>query len=361
MHRACKIVALNAPPLPPQISSYPEYRIEYSKPAPSRKLFYIAPSLHTSKDWDYSKFIENVSNNDIESVHITQDQHFIKILFKNSVEKELLLPEGYDIINFLINNNVDIHIDPVRKLPIELSVLDISLIILQCVFLSYVIKTILTNRKNAQDENKKTIPEPLDPNIELSAYRESGKLISRLFSNSIDSIESVSIDNVTSPLNIIPEGLERTNLESRLKIILGGRVAEEIIFGALRSSSGKSSDIEIAIQLAYDIIATYGFSQSMGVTEWDNWNTPQIQEMIQNTAKDIIKNTHKNMRKLIIKNKKLLNSIAEELIEKRTLYKDDIRMIIIRVYKKTRKFNSQLIKHLNITDVEFIHKNGGDK
>jgi ATP-dependent Zn protease len=358
MHRACKIVALSAPP--PQVSSYPEYRLEYNKPAPSRKLFYIAPSLHTSKDWDYSKFIENVSNNDIESVHITQDQHFIKVLFKNSIEKELLLPEGYDIINFLIDNNVDVHIDPIRKPPIELSILDISLIMLQCVFLSFVIRTILTNRKNIQNEKKDSISKPLDSNIELSAYRESGKLISRLFSNNIDSIESVSIDNVTSPLNI-PEGLERTNLESRLKIILGGRVAEEIIFGALRSSSGKSSDIEIAIQLAYDIIATYGFSQSMGITEWDNWNTPQIQEMIQNTAQDIIKNTHKNMRKLIIKNKKLLNTIAEELIEKRTLYKDDIRMIIIRVYKKTRKFNSQLIKHLNITDVEFIHKNGGDK
>ena len=148
MHRACKIVALSAQP--PQVSSYPEYRLEYNKPAPSRKLFYIAPSLHTSKDWDYSKFIENVSNNDIESVHITQDQHFIKVLFKNSIEKELLLPEGYDIINFLIDNNVDVHIDPIRKPPIELSILDISLIMLQCVFLSFVIKTILINNYHCQ-------------------------------------------------------------------------------------------------------------------------------------------------------------------------------------------------------------------
>jgi len=361
MYRSFKIVACNV--LPPQISSYPEYKIEYTRPAPapapSRKLIYIAPSIHTSKDWDYSKFIENVTNNEIESVHITQDQHFVKILFKNSTEKELLLPEGYDIINFLIDNNVDIHIDSNHKPPIQLSVLDISLIILQCIFLSFVIKTILTNKKT-DSIKPPPILDQYDQNIKMTAYRESGKLISQLLTNTIDSIESISIDPIFQ-IQSLPNIPDRVNLESRLKIILGGRVAEEIIFGALRSSSGKSSDIEIAIQLAYDIIATYGFSQSIGVTEWDTWNTPQLQEMIQNTANDIIKKTHKQIRKLIIKNRILLNSLAEELMEKRILYKDDIRAIILRVYKKTRKFNNKLIKHLNITDVEVTYKNGSGK
>jgi len=346
--------------IPPQVNSLPEYRVEYIKPAPSQKLFYIAPPLRSSKDWDYTKFIENVIHQDITSAHITQDQRFVKILFKNNDEKELLLPEGYDIISFLIDNNVDIHIDPVRKAAVELSVLDISLIILQFVFLTFVIKTIIANRNKMLNTNLIT---QADSNTQMTAYRESGKLISNLFVNNIDSIESISIDNTPTLLNSIPPDTSdinetRANLESRLKIILGGRVAEEIIFGALRSSSGKSSDIEIAIQLAYDIIATYGFSQSMGVTEWDNWNTPQIQEMIQTVAKQIIKNSRKEIRKVIIKNRRLLNIIAQELIEKRTLHKDEIRAIILRVYKNTRKINKNIIKHLNITDVEYKNTNG---
>jgi len=352
-----KCIACAIPPIP-------EYRVQYIKPAPSQKLFYIAPPLHSSKDWDYSKFIENVIDKDVTSVHITQDQHFIKILFKNNDEKELLLPEGYDIISFLIDNNVDIHIDPIRKPVVELSIFDVSLIMLQCVFLSFVIKTIIANRKAVTDVQVAPPPSleitAVDSNTQLSAYRESGKLISNLFANNVDSIESISIDN-TIPDSLVNTAHNRANLESRLKIILGGRVAEEIIFGALRSSSGKSSDIEIAIQLAYDIIATYGFSQSMGVTEWDNWNTPQMQEMVTNVANQIIKKTRKQIRKLIIKNHRLFNSIAEELMKKRTLNKDDIRAIILRVYKNTRKLNKNIIKHLNITDVEFPYRNGSDK
>mgnify|MGYP003341014133 CR=1 FL=1 len=129
--------------------------------------------------------------------------------------------------------------------------------------------------------------------------------ISNLFTNEIDNIDSVSItDNKSTneEYNVATnKKQDRQYLENRLKIILGGRVAEEIIFGALRSSSGKSTDIEIAIQLAYDIIATFGFSQSIGITEWDNLNTPHIQKKLERIVKRIIIRSYREIRKVIIK------------------------------------------------------------
>jgi ATP-dependent Zn protease len=323
-----------------------------------------APQLKDTTHWNYTTFLYNVSNNEIESVIITQDQKNITVKFKNNSEKNLLLPEGYDIISYLVSYNIPIYIQLSKKSPIELSVFDITLIICQCVFLYYVIKTILSKKPFTKVQND-TIDLNITPinysqslindnptnsnDLEIAAYRESGKLISNLFSNNINTIDSISINEQKSFV-ATNKNPTRQDLEDRLKIILGGRVAEEIIFGALRSSSGKSTDAEIAIQLAYDIIATYGFSQQMGITEWDSLNTPQIQKNIEKSVRRILVRSYREIRKFIIKNKDLLDVIAGELLIKKTLYKEDIRQLILKFYKTSRKINNKIIKHLNITN-----------
>jgi ATP-dependent Zn protease len=363
-------------------SSVPYYPIESSiieqlqiqKPITS-KIHITSPSQAPSlKSWNYSTFIYKVTSGDVECVKITQDQRYIYVYLKDHREESLLLPDGYDVINFLIQYNIPVHIDSPKKLAYELSILDITLIICQCVFLYFVVTTILrkrTDRTNSSSAdiisttsintfaNIKNDSFIIDPNVELAAYRESGQLISNLLLNNIDSIDSISIDNATQfPNKNVATNVKenRQNLEDKLKIIIGGRVAEEIIFGAMRSSSGKSSDLEIAIQLAYDIIATYGFSRSLSVTDWDNFNTPQIQENIEKYAKYIIKRVYKESRKVMIKNRQLLDNIAEELMKQRILYKDDIRRIILKTYKNTRKVNKQILKHLNNSNIKCTYK-----
>jgi ATP-dependent Zn protease len=368
---------------------------EYITPSSSKQAIVhlpllTAPSLKNSSDeWNYTTFLNKVIHNEVVSVKISQDQKNITVKFKNNSEKSLILPEGYDIITFLLQYNIQIHIETSKKPPPELSVLDISLIICQCVFLYFVLKTILNKRPKSNETLTNSVISPVnlinsnnlssihsnigistdintDPNLEIAAYRESGQLISNIFINNLDAIESVSIDennrnnaNLSQENNVVATNLKqnRQNLEDRLKIILGGRVAEEIIFGALRSSSGKSSDIEIAIQLAYDIIATYGFSQSVGITEWDNLNTPYLQQNIEKIVKRIIKRAYKDVRKFIIKNKQLLDDIASELLKKKTLYKEDINALILKSYKSSRILNRKFIKHLNTKNNKAIYNN----
>lgn len=360
----CMLPDVNQPNiiLSPTIST----KIEYPKVLKEPHIQLQTPLLNApplkENDWNYTTFIHKVLEDSVQSVKITQDQKFISVKLKNNNEYNLLLPDDYDIISFLIQNNIPIYIQPSKKPPIELSVLDITLIICQCVFLYYVLSTIISKKfKISTDDLNITntiIPSndtnPVINDLEVSAYRESGKLISNLLTNNIDKIESVSINDKLSDneeYNVATNKKQnRQYLEDRLKIILGGRVAEEIMFGALRSSSGKSTDIEIAIQLAYDIIATFGFSQTVGITEWDNLNTPHLQQKLEKLVKRIIVRTYRDIRKLIIKNKDLLDIIAKELLEKKTLYKEDIRRLLIKTYKNTRKLNNKLLKQLNIKD-----------
>jgi ATP-dependent Zn protease len=374
---------------------------EYILPSTTKHTIEILkapPVLFNENDWNYTQFIYKIQNAAVDSVIITQDQKNATVHLKSGQDKRLILPDGYDIISFLLANNIPVNITPATKPAPVLSVLDITLIICQCVFLYFVIKTImnrktvnstplstalsssptvdiLTNANGLQQQltqSPSTVADliqtngsmndiPIDTSLQAAAYRESGQLISNLFINNLDMIDKVSIDKpsqITSPVATNQQE-NRQILEDKLKIILGGRVAEEIIFGALRSSSGKSSDIEIAVQLAYDIIATYGFSQSVGITEWDNFNTPYLQETIQKSVKRIIKRTYKEARKLIIKNKDLLSTIANELIAKKTLYKEDIRAIIIKTYKTTRKLNNKIRKHLNNSDIKIRYNSHG--
>ena len=361
----------------PQISVPSSPSIEYITPLKDsiktiQTPLLNAPALQDNNDWNYTSFIYKVLHNEVESVKITQDQKYISVKLKNNNEHNLILPEGYDIISFLVQYNIPIYIQPIKKPPVELSVLDITLIICQCVFLYYVVSTIMSKKvKITNDDinlttlssftnNKSTINDNVN-DLEVTAYRESGKLISNLFTNEIDNIDSVSItDNksTTEEYNVATnKKQDRQYLENRLKIILGGRVAEEIIFGALRSSSGKSTDIEIAIQLAYDIIATFGFSQSIGITEWDNLNTPHIQKKLERIVKRIIIRSYRDIRKIIIKNKELLDIIAKELLDKKTLYKEDIRELLLKTYKNTRKFNNKLLKHLNTKNIKSTYNN----
>jgi ATP-dependent Zn protease len=380
------------PGLAPVIST-PEYILP-STTKHTIEILKAPPVLFNNNDWNYTQFIYKIQHAEVKSVIITQDQKNATVHLKSGEDKRLILPDGYDIISFLLANNIQVHITPATKPAPVLSVLDISLIICQCVFLYFVINTIMNRRKplNSSSSSSQTVdiltnanglqqqltqsPStvadliqtngsmndiPIDTSLQAAAYRESGQLISNLFINNLDMIDKVSVDNPSQIKSRVATNQQenRQILEDKLKIILGGRVAEEIIFGALRSSSGKSSDIEIAVQLAYDIIATYGFSQSVGITEWDNFNTPYLQETIQKSVKRIIKRTYKEARKLIIKNKDLLSTIANELIAKKTLYKEDIRAIIIKTYKTTRKLNNKIRKHLNNSDIKIRYNSHG--
>ncbi|HEN47483.1 MAG TPA: ATP-dependent metallopeptidase FtsH/Yme1/Tma family protein, partial [Mizugakiibacter sp.] len=105
----------------------------------------------------------------------------------------------------------------------------------------------------------------------LTAFHESGHAIVGLSVPGHDPVHKVTIIPRGQALGVtmfLPEqdrySHSREELESRLASLFGGRVAEELIFGGDKVTTGASNDIQRATQLARDMVIKYGLSEEMG-------------------------------------------------------------------------------------------------
>lgn len=126
-------------------------------------------------------------------------------------------------------------------------------------------------------------------------------------------------------------------LENRLAVALGGRAAEEIVFGESNITTGAYSDMEVAQQLARAMVSDYGFSELLGPVSWANKtnsiSSPFANQTMQDIDREVIrlvKNAYTRAKNLINNNKQLFNEIAEKLYVKEVLSKGDVEDIVKR-------------------------------
>ena len=110
-----------------------------------------------------------------------------------------------------------------------------------------------------------------DDEKKLTAYHEAGHAIVGLSVPEHDPVHKVTIIPRGRALGVtmfLPEAdrysHSKSSLESRLASLYGGRVAEELIFGEDKVTTGASNDIQRATQLARDMVTKYGLSEELG-------------------------------------------------------------------------------------------------
>ena len=138
----------------------------------------------------------------------------------------------------------------------------------------------------------------------------------------------------------------KAELLDGITMSLGGRAAEEIIYGADRISTGATQDIQNATKTAKKMVFQWGMSEKMGTVEYgksqehvfmgrDFGNTRDFSEEfaaeLDREVKRIIDERYALAKKLLIENRDLLEAIAKELLEKETLDDDEVTAIIDRV------------------------------
>jgi len=123
-------------------------------------------------------------------------------------------------------------------------------------------------------------------------------------------------------------------LENKLAVALGGRAAEEIVFGENDITTGAYSDMEVAQQLARAMVTDYGFSQILGPVSWANRNntlsSPYSNETMQDIDKEVIrlvKQAYTRAKNIINNNKQMFNEITENLFNKEVLSRSDVEQI----------------------------------
>jgi cell division protease FtsH len=130
---------------------------------------------------------------------------------------------------------------------------------------------------------------------------------------------------------------------ANLSVAMGGRVAEEIIFGYDKVSSGASSDIQYATNLARDMVTRWGMSDVLGPLQYAEadeevflgYSVNRQRQMSNETAvlidqeiKRIVEGGYQRAKSLLTKHKKQLHALAEALLEYETLSGDEIKALL---------------------------------
>ncbi|MGH1478120.1 MAG: ATP-dependent zinc metalloprotease FtsH [Geminicoccales bacterium] len=184
----------------------------------------------------------------------------------------------------------------------------------------------------------------------LTAYHEAGHALVGFFTPASDPIHKATIIPRGRALGMVmrlPEGdrisLAREKLEADIAVAMGGRVAEELIFGHDKVTTGASSDIEQATKMARHMVTHWGMSDKLGpiaygenqqevflghsVTQSKNVSEETAQ-LIDSEVRQIVDTGYESARKLIGDDIDKLHDLANALLEHETLTGDEIGAIL---------------------------------
>ncbi len=182
----------------------------------------------------------------------------------------------------------------------------------------------------------------------IVAYHESGHAIVGYFTPGADVVQKVSI---------VPRGIgalgytlqmpledrylmSRSELLGKIKGLLGGRAAEEIVFHEV--STGASNDLERVTQLAKNMVVVYGMSERLpnlslvqrsgpgflGQPGQTERRSERVEEMIDEEVLDIIRTCYAEAKSLLEEKRDLLDRMAAALMEKEVIEYEEIREIL---------------------------------
>lgn len=203
------------------------------------------------------------------------------------------------------------------------------------------------NRLIAGLEKKKKVISKKEQ--EIIAYHESGHAIVA---------ESVPHADKVHRVSIIPRGiaalgytlqlptedrylLTKAELLDRLAVLLGGRVAEEVIFNEI--STGAQNDLERATGIAKSMVIEYGMSEKLGPVTFGTGKKPlfldigytptsefseETSRLIDEEVKKIINEMHSRVRKILEGKRDKLVTLGKLLIEKEVIEGDELRKIL---------------------------------
>jgi cell division protease FtsH len=185
---------------------------------------------------------------------------------------------------------------------------------------------------------------------ELTAYHEAGHAITALHVPSADPLHKATIIPRGRALGMVmqlPEGdrysMSYKYMVSRLIIMMGGRVAEEIKFGKENITSGASSDIDQATKLARAMVTRWGFSDKLGqVAYGENQEevflghsvarqqniSEETSQIIDGEVRRLIDEAYTEARRILTDHRDGWLAIAEGLLEYETLSGDEIKQLI---------------------------------
>mmetsp|Transcript_11897 Transcript_11897/g.49671 ORF Transcript_11897/g.49671 Transcript_11897/m.49671 type:complete len:729 (-) Transcript_11897:491-2677(-) len=191
-------------------------------------------------------------------------------------------------------------------------------------------------------------------NKELVAYHEAGHAIVGALTHDYDQVAKITIiprggaggvtffapneDRVDSGL------YSKQFLEGQLAVALGGRLAEEIVYGDGDVTNGASNDLQQVTRVARQMITQFGFSEEIGQLALDDsppnpfmgrqmaqGGAPMsmsTREKVDQEVKRLVSNAYERAKKVLLDNRSLLDAVAKRLVENETMTAEEFQRML---------------------------------
>ncbi len=189
-----------------------------------------------------------------------------------------------------------------------------------------------------------------DAERKLTAYHEAGHVVIGVKIPGLDPVHKVTIVPRGRAMGLtasLPEedrhSYTRDWMTGQLAMLFGGRVAEELVFGAEKVTTGAGNDIERATSMARRMVTRFGMSDRIGLMavgdsdqevflgrelvqrrEVSEFTAQQVDEEV----KLLLDEAHSRAREILEANRGLLDDLAEALLERETLDGDEIQLLL---------------------------------
>ncbi|XP_051871618.1 ATP-dependent zinc metalloprotease YME1L1b [Pristis pectinata] len=174
-------------------------------------------------------------------------------------------------------------------------------------------------------------------NKTITAYHESGHAIVAHFTKNAMPINKATImprGPTLGHVSLLPESDRwsetRAQLLAQMDVSMGGRVAEELIFGTEQITTGASSDFDTATKIAKLMVTKFGMSDKLGVMTYSDPEkvSPDTQSAIEQEIRILLRDSYERAKNILKTHAKEHKNLAEALLKYETLDAKEIQMVL---------------------------------
>uniref|UniRef100_A0A8D0C7U1 ATP-dependent zinc metalloprotease YME1L1 n=1 Tax=Salvator merianae TaxID=96440 RepID=A0A8D0C7U1_SALMN len=176
-----------------------------------------------------------------------------------------------------------------------------------------------------------------DKNKTITAYHESGHAIIAYYTKDAMPINKATImprGPTLGHVSLLPENDRwsetRSQLLAQMDVSMGGRVAEELIFGGDHITTGASSDFDNATKIANLMVTKFGMSEKLGVMTYTDTGklSPETQSAIEQEVRILLKESYERAKNILKTHAKEHKNLAEALLTYETLDAKEIQIVL---------------------------------
>ncbi|RMD41272.1 hypothetical protein DV735_g3871, partial [Chaetothyriales sp. CBS 134920] len=172
----------------------------------------------------------------------------------------------------------------------------------------------------------------------MTAYHEAGHCLVNLNTPSSDDLykmtiiprgRALGVTHMLPEMDAVSRGYDQ--YLASIDVCMGGRAAEELVYGPSKVTSGIAHDVQSATQIAYHLITQCGYSKKLGnvdlASDYERLSGETKQE-IEKEVRDIVEGARARADKILSEHRKELEMLKDALLEYETLTKEEILQVI---------------------------------